>query len=64
MDDFRLHQKHDSLDGSQCSYRRPYGCHCCRAISGLAMHKRVSSKRARARLAEFTRRMIAKHYAE
>jgi hypothetical protein len=64
MDDFRLNQKHDSLDGSQCGVRRPYGCACCRRIYSLALHKRVTRRRARARLANLDRRMLAKHSAE
>jgi hypothetical protein len=56
MDDFRGQQKRDSADGSQRGVRRPYGCRCCRDISGLALHKRVSRRRARVRLAEITRR--------
>ncbi len=64
MDEFRAHQRRDSMDGSQRGVRRPYGCPCCRAIYGLSLHKRVTRKRARARLAEFNRRMLANRDAE
>lgn len=47
MDSYRQIQKADCLDGSG---KRKYGCPCCRKISDLCKHKKVSRKLARRRL--------------
>ena len=49
MDEFRKFQKKECKDGSRKKADK-YGCSCCRKISNLNEHKKVSRRLARVRL--------------